>query len=875
MINAPAGSGKTRVLAEAARAWARAGLGTAIGITPSQSARNTLAASVRESYNTARYLGHLPGRRGARGPVGIPRGTLLLIDEGSMISTRDLADIVRHAAARGAKVILAGDTGQLQAVENGGAMTMLANTLGYAQLAEPVRFAEQWERDASLRLRAGDASVLAVYEEHGRIIGGEPEHILEAAARAYVAHVVEGTDVLLMAADHARRRELSRRIRDDLIHLGVVAPGPAVRIADGGRASAGDLIVCTSNDYETEAGEPGRMLANGDLLRVEQVTARGLLVRRALDADPGSGRRRWTERCFLYSGYRDCELGYAVTDHVAQSRTVHTGLALITGTEDRQHAYVALSRGTHANVAYVFTQPPKTADPKPGTRPAPELSRHDRVARQRDGQPGRVAVSGKSGGQAVGVLAQVISRDGQELSATETLTRNLANADHLAILHAMWQGEVAPAREQHYRDLLEAALPLACRGETSHKSRWLSRTLRSAELAGLDVGEVIRSAVGQRSLSDARDVAAVIDARIRQRFGPLVPLPARSWSEQIPALADPERRRFAAELAAAMDARTERIGEHAADRAISWAVAALGPVPGHPLDRLGWQRRASAIGAYREMCGFDHPDDPIGPEPAGDAPDKRAAWHAARAALGPVEGPDVRGLPDGMLLHLRDTYPVETAWAPRWAGDQLRRVRRGAADARLAAIRARAEWAAATQGGRAGAAARHAALAASYRAMEHAYRDREQLLAGVMADRAEWEAATATQRRLAVDADAEWRRRHPGQPLEPLRSAEPEPVTGAEATDLDLQPGQPIPEPASWLEQLAAARREFAERLAERRSEPIPRQDPDRSGLCQAFPALPAANRAAILQPPQPLIPPSSQVLDLARQRETEIEAVS
>ena len=42
VVNAPAGSGKTRVLAEAARAWAAAGLGPVIGITPSQSARNTL-----------------------------------------------------------------------------------------------------------------------------------------------------------------------------------------------------------------------------------------------------------------------------------------------------------------------------------------------------------------------------------------------------------------------------------------------------------------------------------------------------------------------------------------------------------------------------------------------------------------------------------------------------------------------------------------------------------------------------------------------------------------------------------------------------------------------------------------------------------------
>ena len=40
-----------------------------------------------------------------------------------------------------------------------------------------------------------------------------------------------------------------------------------------------------------------------------------------------------------------------------------TGLAVITGTEDRQHAYVALTRGTDANLAYMFTVSPKRADP--------------------------------------------------------------------------------------------------------------------------------------------------------------------------------------------------------------------------------------------------------------------------------------------------------------------------------------------------------------------------------------------------------------------------------------------------------------------------------------------------------------------------------
>jgi len=321
VMDAPAGSGKTRVLAEAGRAWAGAGTVRVVGITPSQASRNTLAAGIPESYNAAQFLGHLPGRRGARGPVPLGPGDLVLMDETPMVATPDLADVISHVTASGAKLIAAGDTAQLQAVENGGGMTLLAAVLGYARLAEPVRFRADWERAASLRLRAGDTTVLAVYDEHGRITGGGPEEMTDAAARAYVALRLEGRDTLLMVADHSRRRELSRRIRDDLIHLGLVSPGPAARIAGGARASAGDLIVCTVNDHSAEAGEPGRGLANGDLLRIEAVTGRGLVARRVLDADPQTGAVRLTDRRFRYPFYNDCELGYAVTEHVAQSRT--------------------------------------------------------------------------------------------------------------------------------------------------------------------------------------------------------------------------------------------------------------------------------------------------------------------------------------------------------------------------------------------------------------------------------------------------------------------------------------------------------------------------------------------------------------------------
>jgi hypothetical protein len=114
---------------------------------------------------------------------------------------------------------------------------------------------------------------------------------VDAAATAYVALTAAGTDALLMAAGHALRKELSRRIRDDL-------------------------------------------------LRIEAITRKGLLVRRALDADRATGQRRWT---------------------------------------DRQHAYVALARGTDTNMAYVFTTSCPTCwnetasscrPPRPRSRPS-------------------------------------------------------------------------------------------------------------------------------------------------------------------------------------------------------------------------------------------------------------------------------------------------------------------------------------------------------------------------------------------------------------------------------------------------------------------------------------------------------------------------
>ena len=376
---------------------------------------------------------------------------------------------------------------------------------------------------------------------------------------------------------------------------------------------------------------------------------------------------------------------------------------------------------------------------------------------------------------------------------------------------------------------------------------------------------MLAAAIAERDLAGARDLAAVIDARLRHRLGSLVPLPAGPWSAQVPAIADPERRAYVAEIAALMDARKDRIGEHAAGHALPWAVNALGPVPGHPLDRLDWQRRASSIGAWRELSGYDHPADPIGPEPVAAAPDLRAAWHEALAALGPADGPDVRGMPDGTAAAPARHLPpgdrlgpaVRRRRAPPGPRRRLgrppgRRPRRRRSPTPPSAAASPTK----PPGSRRWPPATRPCTTPTPNAKPSSPPSWPTGPTGTPppATSGTWPSPPTPNSAAATP---------PGS-YPPLRSAEPPPATQAQRDELTLTAGEQIPETAQWIKDLAAQRHAFADKLADRQSLMIPAEDPDYGDLGQAFPPWPAPARDAILQPPKPEIQPSERILERA-----------
>jgi AAA domain len=704
-------------------------------------------------------------------------GDLLVVDEASMVSTADLAAVEEIATRWGAKILLIGDTEQLSAPQAGGAMRLLAGEHGYYQLRTIQRFEQEWERDASLRLRAGDADALAGYDQRGRILDGTREQMADVAYQRWLADHLSGKDTMLLTTTNAQAIELARRARDELAALGLVATDELIDLADGNEAGVGDLIVAREN-ARLYSGKPGRFLANRDVLRIDAWVERGesrlAQVRRLTGRDPTTRELRWSPPFELPEDYleRHVQLAYAGNVHVAQGRTVDTAHLVVDEAATRESLYVGMSRGRERNTAYVVTERIRAADLSAQPRPAPALEGPGAAAAQ---HPDRFAV-----------LAEILGRERSERTATETLRQELEQAASLATLAPVWADVTRSHAARRYENAIRSMLAQDDwhRYAQDPERGTLVRLLRAAELAGHDAQTVLHQAIDRRDLAGARSIAAVLHSRVQWLVGTPEPKPAASYMERTPAIDDPEADQFARDLAAAMDERVSVLGNRAAlDRPV-WALRYLGEVPADPIARADWVRRAGAVAAYREERGIADEIEAIGPAPQRGSPEQRASWHAACVAL---QMPDAErqfaAATDGELWARRAAYERETRWAPPYVVGELREAHLAEDAYRADAVCAWYRADAATDQAERDTAQREAEANSALAQEVGAHRE---ALAEVAEARQRWHAATEQSRQQALMADTELRRRHPDLELPPLHSVE-------EAQQQESEPGQAEP----------------------------------------------------------------------------------
>ena len=730
-----------------------------------------------------------------RRPVPLHQDDVLVLDEASQLSTGDLAMLGEAARQAGARVIATGDTAQLGAVEAGGMFRLLAQEVPAAQLHEVRRFTARWERQASVRLRDGDLAAAAAYDRHGRIRGADEEAACDRAAAMWLAEHLRGKDALLLAGSNAEAAGLSRRVQARLAQMGRVGP-PQAALSDGNHAGVGDLVRARLN---TEIDAGGRALTNRDTLAVTAFCGPDAEVRR--QRPDGTWMQPFrVPRTYLA---RNAELAYAGNVHVAQGRTVDTAHLLVTDSLSRQALYVGMTRGREANTAHVVTG--ETAPP--GHEPYQQAA-------------------------AESVLANVMGRDAEDLSATEQIRQAQEWTGGTGHLLHLWS---VATRQAFYPDIdqrIKARLTEseAWRYDREHSRQPLQQRLRAAQLTGHDITALIDQ-ITAAPMDRARSISSVLHFRLQQLTLPQLAAHDVTWAQRTPASAPAVAR----ELAAGLDDRIRALGVRMAASRQPWLARQLGVIApdASPALREEYTRRAGLAAAYREAAGITNPDQAVSLEPHRGNPELENMRKAVFAALeirdeaeilrslhrGELEAQVLAGeraqasAPLDVSGTLRVTTQAEADALRQSADAEVQHDETGAASAKtlarqLAAERQRLEagsiryetWAAGTRDIRAAAGKARAEL----QRRGHAQPEEErQAQPGEPRTTAGWwrefesdlqaaERAIARQRQAAIDAGEPW----PAQRTpEPNPSSAPEPDAGPTSkANPEVEPAPAKPE---------------------------------------------------------------------------------
>lgn len=492
----PAGTGKTTAMQAVADTWKKAGY-QVIALAPSAVAAEKLGEEIGGTAHTLATLtypwrgknGHEPRTLSDR--IDIRPGAMLLVDEASLAATKDLAAITEIAATKGAVVRLLGDPNQLDAVETGGALRLLAEETRAPELTTVVRFGDDTEQaENSLDLRHGDPVSLGMFYDRGWVHDGTAAEMKDAAASAYLVDVGAGKSSIVMLSTRDDVREVNLAIQAHFRGQGNADAARTTMLSDELDAGVGDTILTRRNTraLRTKGGRRRNMFVrNGDLWTVTAVNQDGSLTVRSKTHDgavtlPADYVRSKTE------------LGYAATVHRSQGITVDTSHTVVSATTNRAGLYVALTRGRTNNELYVPVEPGVTLDTE-----GMHLSEIE-TPNSRE------------------VLTRILANDNGHTAAITAIRDAAEHANNPDRLSEAYLAAHTRLRDHWLDTVLDRALPAAllatAQAEHPGSLAALRATLAEIHDRGDSARHVLVDALAAGELHTARDVATVLNSRI-------------------------------------------------------------------------------------------------------------------------------------------------------------------------------------------------------------------------------------------------------------------------------------------------------------------------------------------------------------------------
>ena len=355
IVEAGPGTGKTYVLGKAAQAWHTQGC-PVVGLSVAWRAANEMRSVGIDSMALAAWKAE---------NHTIPLGAVIVVDEASMISTTDLADLIEEADRAGGRVILIGDSRQLGAIENGGLFPLLSTELGAVTMTTNRRQVTNWEREMLSDLRRGDAvRVVSALVEHGRVLlSPTPEGATAKLLSDWRVARAAGEEVVILSATREGRDSLNALAHASLLASGVV-DGTGVTVPSSDKHDGlvereylpGEQIKCLRKQSWR-----GNITTYNGTEATYMGSNRGLHTLRLTD-----GREIRVTNDYLTN---HTDYAYASTIHSSQGRTVGTAararqedtgataghcFILAPETLALESAHVALSRATDTTTLYSY-----------------------------------------------------------------------------------------------------------------------------------------------------------------------------------------------------------------------------------------------------------------------------------------------------------------------------------------------------------------------------------------------------------------------------------------------------------------------------------------------------------------------------------------
>ncbi|WP_306223812.1 MobF family relaxase [Bosea beijingensis] len=289
IVEGSAGAGKSFSMGAVREiAEARANGKRVWGIAPSWKAVDSLRNEIGLAENLSYSAQGMLVKMLKTGEVKIDENTVIIADEAGMMSTKDLSALVVACVKAKAKLILTGDTKQLQSVEAGSPMALLIEAIGSVRISKIQRqrgrddHEGKWMRAASMDFAAGHTDrALEAYDRAGAIDWMDDRNAAIAklvsdylASLGAVAADGRPKTRAILTGWNSDARFINGLIREKLFRRGALSGGVVVRTIPRGLEKAEEIEFAAGDDiiFGESVELESVTIRNADLAKIESIS---------------------------------------------------------------------------------------------------------------------------------------------------------------------------------------------------------------------------------------------------------------------------------------------------------------------------------------------------------------------------------------------------------------------------------------------------------------------------------------------------------------------------------------------------------------------------------------------------------------------------